>query len=68
MAINKKFDIRLIEEGTTWTAQITRRVTARKTIVSKAQDGFASESEAQTWADAELEMFVKTVVARNKRG
>jgi len=68
MAKNKKFDICLIEEGTTWTAQITRRVTARKTIVSKSEQGFASESEAQTWADAQLEIFVKTVVARNKRG
>jgi len=67
MAKNKKFDIVLIEEGASWTAQITRRVTARKTIVSKAQDGFASESDAQTWADEQLEVFVKTIAQRNQR-
>jgi len=67
MATSKKFDIRLIEENATWTAQITRRVTARKTIVSKAQDGFTSEAEAQAWADEEFKTFVKVSQERNKR-
>jgi len=67
MAKSKKFDVRLIEEGATWTAQITRRKTARETIVSKSQDGFASESEAQAWGDEQLADFVKNAAEKNKR-
>ena len=67
MSNSKKFDIRLIEDGATWTAQITRRKTAKETIVSKSQDGFASETEAKAWADTELVSFLATITARNKR-
>jgi len=67
MAINKKYDICLVEENSTWTAQITRRVTSRQTIVSKAQAGFATEAEAQSWGEEELKMFVKVAQDKNKR-
>ncbi len=67
MSNSKKFDIRLLEEGSTWTAQITRRKTARETIVSKSETGFASEKEAKAWADEALVEFLATVTARNNR-
>jgi len=67
MSNSKKFGINLLEEGTTWTAQITRRKTARETIVSKSETGFESEALAQAWADEAIKEFLDTVVARNKR-
>jgi len=67
MSTNKKFDIRLVEEDSTWTAQITRRKTARETIVSKSETGFATEKEAKAWADEALVEFLATVKARNSR-
>ncbi|MDP2559778.1 DUF3622 domain-containing protein [Psychrobium sp. 1_MG-2023] len=67
MSNSKKFDINLIEDNGSWTAQITRRKTAKQTIVSKSQDGFASESDAQSWAEEQLKEFLQTIAARNKR-
>ena len=67
MSNSKKFDIRLLEENGQWTAQITRRKTARETIVSKSETGFDSEAKAQAWADEELKGFLATIAARNKR-
>jgi hypothetical protein len=67
MSNSKKFGILLLEEGTTWTAQITRRKTARETIVSKSETGFESEALAQAWADEAIKVFLETVVSRNNR-
>lgn len=67
MTQNKKFDFRLIQENDTWTAQITRRMTARKTVVSKKKQGFESEAEAQTWAETQLQAYLDNLVKRNDR-
>lgn len=67
MTNGKKFDYRVTQDGTTWSAAIVRRVTARKTAVSKSQSGFATESEAQTWGETELKTFVENLRARNKK-
>jgi Protein of unknown function (DUF3622) len=67
MTKGKKFDFSITQDDTTWTAQIVRRKTARETIVSKSQDGFASEEAAQEWAQTELKSFLKSLSERNKR-
>lgn len=67
MSTSKKFDIRLLEENGQWTAQITRRKTAKQTIVSKSETGFESEEKAKVWADEALKGFLETISARNKR-
>lgn len=59
MKKSKKYDYRVVQDNTTWTAEITRRVTSRVTVVSKAKDGFATEAEAQAWGQAEVEAFLK---------
>ncbi|MDO3381071.1 DUF3622 domain-containing protein [Gilvimarinus algae] len=64
MATGKKYDYRIIESNGRWRAELTRRATARKTLVSKAQDGFASEEEASVWAQAELKALLANVRAR----
>jgi hypothetical protein len=67
MAKNKKYSANIETNGNTWTAQITRQITSRKTHVSKEQDGFASEQEAQEWAELQLAEFTKTQDTNNQR-
>ena len=59
MKQSKKYDYRVLEDNDAWTAEITRRVTARVTVVSKGKGGFATEAEAQAWGQAEVEAFLK---------
>lgn len=67
MSKNKKFAIRVIEKRAGWTAEITRQVTSRKTVVSKREAGFETEELAQAWAEKELLGFVKNQAERNDR-
>ncbi|MDO9319046.1 MAG: DUF3622 domain-containing protein [Gammaproteobacteria bacterium] len=78
MAASKKYESRVIasvaSEGFVqeWSAEIIRRATATKTVVSKAQGGFASEAEAQVWAEKELAAFLELnernkIKSRNKK-
>ena len=67
MSTNKKYDYRLTEGKTGWSAEITRRVTSKKTAVSKSQDGFASEADAKAWAEKALKSFLDNLGARNQR-
>jgi hypothetical protein len=64
---NKKYDYRLIEDGKTWRTEITRRVSSKRTTVSKSQEGFATEDEAKKWGEEELKVFLKMLDEQNKR-
>lgn len=64
---SKKYQTNVSQSGDTWTAQITRQITSRKVHVSKEQADFASETEAQEWADATLMEFVGTQKTANQR-
>lgn len=66
MTKGKKYVYRVVQDKTTWTAEIVRRVTAKKTVVSKSQGGFATESEAQAWGESELKSFSQNLNDRNK--
>ena len=65
--MSKKYEIYTSQEDSGWTAGINRRVTARKTSVTKSQSGFASEAEAMAWAETELAALLKVQVERNQR-
>lgn len=67
MAQSKKYDSKIQQNGKTWTAKIIRRVTSQKTMVSKQQHGFATEAEAQAWAETQIALFLESLKARNKR-
>lgn len=67
MTKGKKFDYRIVEDSSKWAAEITRRASAKKLVVSKRQDGFASEADAQSWAETELKSFVEKLEKQNKR-
>lgn len=67
MSQNKKFDYRVIEVEGMWKAEITRRASAKKTVISKRKAGFSSEAEAEAWAKEELQVFLENLKARNQR-
>ena len=67
MSKSKKYVYKVVQNDTQWTAQIVRRITSKKTLVSKSESGFASEAEAQAWGQKELKAFLLTLAARNKR-
>lgn len=67
MAKGKKFAYRLVQESSGWVAEITRRKTARETVVSKRQDGFSSEAEAKVWGETELNALVQAVNLRQRQ-
>ncbi|MCP4996179.1 MAG: DUF3622 domain-containing protein [Gammaproteobacteria bacterium] len=67
MEKGKKFDYRVVQESTGWTAEITRRKTSKETVVSKSKPGFSTESEAKAWGEKALESFLQSLNERNKR-
>lgn len=67
MEKGKKYEFRVKQENTGWTAEIIRKVTAKKTTVSKRQKGFPSESEAQEWGERELKTILQSLHERNRQ-
>ena len=63
----KKYDFRVEQINKTWKAEITRRVSSKKTHVSKSKDDFTSELEAKEWGEKELTNFLQNLKERNKR-
>ena len=63
----KKYNYRIKQKGEQWTAEITRRASSKKTVVSKKQTGFATEAEAKTWGETELKTFLENLVKQNKQ-
>lgn len=61
-----KFEFRLIEKNATWKAEIIRKVSARKTKVTKSKDGFATEKDADEWAQVELKALSSKVSERRR--
>lgn len=67
MSQENKFDYRIKQDGCKWDAEITRRVSARRSSVSKRQKGFESHDEAEQWAKEQLSFFLENLQASNKR-
>lgn len=69
MNISKRYDCHVVQEESGWAADIVRRVSSKKTVVTKHQGGFETESAAQEWAQAEAAQYLKkhNLAKRNKR-
>jgi len=67
MTQSKKYDYQITQDNAGWTTKIIRQVTSKKTVVSKRQDGFSTELEAQEWGKEEMKQFLKNLTERNKR-
>jgi hypothetical protein len=64
---SKKYQSDVIQDGGEWVARITRQISSVKSIVSKQQGGFASDTEAQAWADTNLAEFISIQKNANSR-
>jgi hypothetical protein len=62
----KKYDYRVVPNNGSWTAEIVRRASSTKTVVSKSQAGFATEAEAQEWGQREVKSFVQKLDEQNR--
>jgi len=67
MATSKKYDFTVEQNDTEWVAKITRKITSKKTLVTKQQDGFKSAEEAQAWAETALIELTETLKKSNQR-
>jgi len=67
MTKGKRFDYRVVPGNNGWAVDILRRITSKKTGVSKSQGGFDTEAEAHEWGQKELKLFVQNLGERNKR-
>lgn len=67
MTHSKKYTSTISKEGSTWTAQINRQITSKKTVVSKQKTDFKSENAANEWANEQLAEFSKTLEKSNQR-
>ncbi len=67
MEKSKKFSIRIVQENSSWNAEVIRRVTSKQSVVSKHQTGFPTEAEAQQWAQTELTSFLAKLSTRNRQ-
>jgi len=67
MAKSNKYQYQVIPDNATWRVDIIRRITSKKSVVSKSQTGFASETDADQWGQTELKTFLQSLSARNKR-
>jgi len=66
MAKSNKYDYQITQDNSTWSVKIVRRVTAKKSMVSKSQEGFTSETEAKEWGEKQLTLFLEKLSKRNK--
>ncbi|MCG9697538.1 DUF3622 domain-containing protein [Shewanella sp. Isolate11] len=67
MSQDKKYALRVVETEQGWSAQVTRRMTARKTVVTKKKEGFATQEEASEWGNKALQAIVENLMVRNER-
>ena len=61
MTQSKKYSCHVSQDGTTWTAEIVRRVSSKKTHTTKKQSGFVSEAEAQAWGESEVKTLLNNL-------
>lgn len=68
MSTNKRYNSLLSQDTTSglWRAEILRRASSKRNVVSKMQEGFATEEEANKWAETALAEFL-ALNERNKR-
>jgi len=67
MKTSKKYTAKISQVNDSWTAEIIRRASVEKNVVSKTQADFKSEADAKEWAEKELATFLTKQSDRNKR-
>jgi hypothetical protein len=68
MSQGKKYSIQVVQNDDAWMAKIIRKVTTKRTKVTKKKGRFTTETEAQAWAEAELKTLVEQLKRQNRTG
>ena len=63
----KKYTSRVVLSESGWLAEILRRMTSKKQIVTKSKDGFSVAADAQAWADEELKVLLVRLKKQSKQ-
>lgn len=66
MGKSRKYSAHVVKRESGFSAEIHRRMTSKKQVVTKHKDGFASEAEAQAWVDVELQTFLERLSEQSK--
>ena len=66
MGKSRKYTAHIVKKESGFTSEIHRRMTSKKQVVTKHQDGFKTEAEAQAWADTELQTFLERLSEQSK--
>ena len=66
MGKSRKYSAHVLKNDSGFVAEIHRRMTSKKFVVTKHKEGFATEAEAQAWADKELESFLLRLSEQSK--
>lgn len=56
-----------MQVGESWSAEIIRRVSTKKTVVSKRQDKFLSAQDAEAWGKAQAEAMLKEMNLKEQK-
>ena len=56
---SNKYEFQVTQDKDGWGAQVTRKVTSKKTHITKRQSGFASEAEARAWGENEVNVLLQ---------
>jgi len=59
MSSNKKYEPQLIQEKQTWSVNIIRKVSKKKTHITMSGKDFPSEAEAVEWSNNAIQTLLK---------
>jgi hypothetical protein len=59
MSQSKKYTFQLKQDDSGWSVEILRRASSKKIVITKSQGGFATETEAQSWGENEVQTLIK---------
>lgn len=58
---SKKYSFNVIEDADGWRVEVLRRVSSKRSHISKQKDGFATQEAAQAWGEAEAAALLKNM-------
>lgn len=66
MSSNLKYHHKITQENETWSANIIRKVSQKRTQVTMSQKGFPSEAEAIEWSTNAIQTLLKKQYDKQK--
>lgn len=64
MSHSKQYSLQVSNGGDSWTAEVSRKISAQRSTITKTQSGFASEQEAQAWGEAFIKELLEKFAAK----